>query len=311
MINNEISKIHPILEEAVKEFPKKERLSYALFPLYEAEVVRDVFEVGIFGENHLSLDKYKRNYGERSYNKNKKPSKLMKTERYTIEAIVDKDELMGAVDVHKALILKQEERLELGYEGLMNSLEYEQMKQVCNKEAFETLGHFTEPEAAQKWDHKDSNPIEHIAYAKQTIKSKIGFYPNTVIISDPVWQKLRYKKNLLDAVPFTQVRAGLTPEDFAHIIEVERVIIADSMIQTEGNMEFIWSQDVILAYVPKQLISLDKPSFGVTIRCPLTNENFRQWTDESSSTQITAIDEYIAWGVCNYEAGFFFKNVIG
>ncbi len=88
------------------------------------------------------------------------------------------------------------------------------------------------------------------------------------MISDDVWRALKENKSLLERIKYT--RTGiLTPEIFAELIDVKTVKIASAMQEKNSQMEKIWKNVVILAYVSprvKEGGSVYDPSFGYTIR---------------------------------------------
>ena len=51
-------------------------------------------------------------------------------------------------------------------------------------------------------------------------------------------------------------------------------------------------------------------SFGIPVRAPLGYSEMRDYFDERTTSDVTAIDERLGWAVANYEAGFLFKNVL-
>ncbi len=50
--------------------------------------------------------------------------------------------------------------------------------------------------------------------------------------------------------------------------------------------------------------------FGLTVRAPLGYDNMRDYFDDKTTSDVTAIDERLGWAVVNYQAGFLFRNVL-
>lgn len=132
-----------------------------------------------------------------------------------------------------------------------------------------------------------------------------------ITISEPVWEKLRLKKNLLDKLPNTVLRAGLTPEDFGSLCGISHVVIADTMVKENGALVYAWGKNVQLCYNPEEILDVKNgPFFGITVLRPMAQPDIRMYSDEARSSEITAIDRYLGWGIVNPSAGFLFKDVV-
>lgn len=64
--------------------------------------------------------------------------------------------------------------------------------------------------------------------------------------------------------------AVLTPEDFAKLIKVDRVVVGEAVYEESGELKDIWSKAIVLAYVAppskEQKQNIYEPSFGYTVR---------------------------------------------
>ncbi|MGL4367652.1 MAG: hypothetical protein ACRCTQ_05185 [Brevinemataceae bacterium] len=299
-----------ILERLVLAAPRQKRCAGTLLPLYEADIARETYKVAIFDEHSLKVEDFARPYGAEAYRTDVVPTQSVeiKMSRYTVEASVDKAETEGSNNIIQASLLMREERLRHSYNKLMNSIEAMQVSEILQKGSYQT--HVFTPKAGTFWNEDASQPIQDILVAKDIIKKKIGFNPNTMVISESVWKALRNKKDLLTLLPNTTLRSGLTPEDFASIIGIEEVIIADGMIHNGKELVYAWGNNAVLAYVPKTLFTLDEPSFGITVRAPLGYHSMREYFDDRTTSDITSIDEKLGWKVSNYQAGFLFSDLI-
>ncbi|MGL4562239.1 MAG: hypothetical protein ACRCVW_00070 [Brevinema sp.] len=302
--------IPSILQRVALEAPKQKRSASTLLPMYEADVPRESYRVAIFDENSLAVEDFSREYGTEAKRASSKLSHYVEipVTRYTIEASVDRGETEGSNNIMQSSLLLREERLVHAYNKLMNSIESKQIEIILNTKAY--LDHKFVPIDGQYWNEAGSNPVQTIFEAKDTIKSKIGFTPNTMVISEPVWKVLRLKQDLLQLLPDTTLKSGLTPEAFAEIIGVEEVVIADNMIHNGTELVYAWGENAVLAYVPKTLFTLDEPSFGITVRSPLGYQSMREYFDEKTTSDITAIDEKLGWAVANYQAGYIFTDLL-
>lgn len=109
------------------------------------------------------------------------------------------------------------------------------------------------------------NPLAVIDGGIDAVYSTIGRKPNVCVIAKDVWGVLKQDERLLERIKYT--RAGiLTPEVFAELIGVETVKIGAAMQEDEGKLKPLWSDCIVLAYVPKAAKSIFEPSFGYTVR---------------------------------------------
>lgn len=302
--------IPAILQRVALSAPRQKRCAGSLLPLYEADVARENYHVAIFDKSNLTIEDFAREYGseaKRSSSKAENYAQINMT-RYTVESSVDRGETEGSNNIVQSSLLLREERLQHAYNKLMNSIESKQIEMILNKDAYKD--HNFTPIEGQFWNEEGSNPVQDIIDAKDIIKKKIGFSPNTMVISEPVWKVLRLKKDLLQLLPNTSLKAGLTPENFAEIIGVEEVLIADNMSYNGQELVYCWGNSAVLAYVPKTIFTLDEPSFGITVRSPLGYHTMREYFDEKTTSDITAIDEKLGWTVSNYNAGFIFADLL-
>lgn len=299
-----------ILERIAHNYPTQKRFGYELMPLYEAQVARDSYKMAKIAADHLKTEDFKRAYGAEAKrtNNNVKEWATINTNRYTVESSVDRAELVGAIDIVQSSLLMREARMKNAYNKLMLSIEREQISSILDSSKYGS--HILTPSGDDLWNNAASDPVEQIQEARLKIKSSTGYYPNKIVISDQVWQKLRFKKNLVERLPNTSLKAGLTPEEFGKITNVAKVVIADTMYQENNQLSFAWGNNVVLAYVPDNILTLDEISFGITIRCPLGYDSMRDYFEEKTTSDITAVDERIGWSVANYEAGFLLKDVI-
>lgn len=299
-----------ILERFAMNYPRQARFGYELMPLYEADIARETYQVAQLGSNHLKTEDFKRAYGAQAKRSHQhiQSWKPINVHRYTIESSVDRSELIGAADQVQSSLLIREARMRNAYDKLMNSIEIEQVQNILDHTKYGE--HTSSPKTTDLWSNIESDPLKQIEHARQKIKQSIGYYPNKCVISDTVWQVLRYKTNLLDKLPSSRLKAGLTPEDFANIIAVDKVVIADNMYQNGNTLQYTWGNNVVLAYVPETIYSLEELSFGITVRAPLGYDNMRDYFDEKTTSDVTAIDERLGWSVINYNAGYLFKNVL-
>lgn len=125
--------------------------------------------------------------------------------------------------------------------------------------------------AAQFSDYANSDPLGKFSTARRTIRNACGMAPNAVIMSWQVADKLAYHPAILDALGFTQNRAGqLTEAELAKAMGVRRLFIADVMYNSAvlgqtDSLTDIWGRDVIF-FVRPDRADLRQQSLGYYLK---------------------------------------------
>ena len=107
---------------------------------------------------------------------------------------------------------------------------------------------------ATKWDVAAGDPLTDIDDAREVVRSKIGRYPNTMVVSPKVHKLLRKHSKLLEMYKYT--KAGtLTADILKEIFEMKNYYVygAGYISSAEGQAEVladIWADNVALIYVP-------------------------------------------------------------
>lgn len=125
----------------------------------------------------------------------------------------------------------------------------------------------------QRFTNAKSDPLKFINDGLEAISATIGRLPNVCVIASDVWKVLKENTNLLERIKYT--RTGiLTPEIFAELIGVDVVKIGAASQEKDGNLEKVWSNCIVLAYVPSNKDKKEnskkgnvfEPSYGYTVR---------------------------------------------
>ena len=115
------------------------------------------------------------------------------------------------------------------------------------------------------WSATNSNPMNDIDYLKAEIKSKTGFLPNTLTVSNDVFFALRNNASVLDRIKYTQ-RGVISEELLAMLFGVDKFLVASAVINSaqEGksaSMGFLTSKSFLLTY-SNPAPSILQPSAG-------------------------------------------------
>ena len=124
--------------------------------------------------------------------------------------------------------------------------------------------------AGEQWDNfdsADSDPQTHINTAKETIQKSTGALPNTCLMGQEVFNRVRRHPQLLDMYKHTGV-PRLNAQQVADALEVDQVIVGSAIENTanEGatfSGGYIWGKSCLLTHVAPSP-GLMKASAGYT-----------------------------------------------
>lgn len=165
--------------------------------------------------------------------------------------------------------------------------------------------------AATKWDAASGqDPEADVDTAKTSIRRTAGVEPNTILMSEAVWQALRrwLKSQLTNLVYQEYIAMGKPPATLWNL----KLIVAGSIENTaaEGqanSIADIWSDNVIVAYV-EPAPSLDSLSFMYTFR----SRDFRTkaWREEKRDGEFIEVGVIQDEKLVASDAGYLITNVL-
>lgn len=129
---------------------------------------------------------------------------------------------------------------------------------------------YTTLAGTDQWsDYANSDPVGDIETGKETIHGKIFRVPNTLLLGQQVYNKLKHHPDVIDRFKYTN-KGIITKEMLADLFEVEKVIVGESGYNTakEGqtaSYSYLWGKIAILAYVEKAP-GIKKFSLGYTFQ---------------------------------------------
>lgn len=117
------------------------------------------------------------------------------------------------------------------------------------------------------WSETGSDPVGQIEDAREKIRSKIGRYPNTLIMGSDAYAQLKFHAAYTNIIKSTNDKV-VRPDLLAQVHDLKRVIIGMSMGLTSADAFYdLWSDNAILCYIPDtQTPDIDEPGFGYTIK---------------------------------------------
>jgi hypothetical protein len=165
--------------------------------------------------------------------------------------------------------------------------------------------------ASTMWSDPSCNPIESVLAAREAVRSKIGRYPNKLVIGAKVFAALKTNPFLTDKIKYTS-SASITTDMLANWFEVQKVVVATAVTATDDadDLGDVWGTNAILAYVPQQSTTIAQPSYGYTYQLagmPMVRDGF---VDENVNSLIFNMFFERAPYITSQDSGFLFQNLV-
>lgn len=163
---------------------------------------------------------------------------------------------------------------------------------------------------SSQFSKKTSDPISVIDNAKDAISNNIGQDPNTMVIGQDVWTRLKRHPELRTLISDNQNKI-LTLQLLKDFFEIENIVIGKSIF-ADNNNHFVrvWGNNIILAYVPKLTSRTEyDPSFGYTVKKKNALQIDEYQKEGNKVKYIRATDIYTPFLV-GAEAGYLISNVV-
>lgn len=138
------------------------------------------------------------------------------------------------------------------------------------------------------WSSATSDPIGDVETGREAVRSTIGLYPNTAIISAAAYKNLRSHAAIIDRTANTGIRK-VTLDLLKQIFEIDNIYVGGGVVANEaGTFGDVWGDSVVLAYVSPGAdvnANIEEPSFGYGYRIegmplveqPYYDNNAKSW----------------------------------
>jgi len=155
-----------------------------------------------------------------------------------------------------------------------------------------------------------SNPFTTIDNAKDAVRAKIAKRPNVAILGAATYKALKNHPLILDRIKVTD-HAIVNPELLKALLDLDELFIGDAVYSNDaGTFIDIWSDNMILAYVPKKLANIDRsvyePSFAYTLR--KKNYPIVDRYEEGGKLEIVRSTDIFTAKIVGSDAGYLIKD---
>ncbi len=278
--NSQFRVVDPILSTIVQGYSNPEFIGNTLFPIVPVDLSGG--KIITFGKESFQPSNTLRAPGsstkrvELGYN-----GQNYTLENHGLEALVPIESMREAqvpgIDLAGLSIKLVQDK------HLLN-LEVQQAGLARNAAAYD-VNHKLALAGVAKWSDPTSVPLTDVNAAKEAIRASSGRYPNTMVMGAKVFAALQTNSSITSRFQYT-TSASVTTDMLANYFGVDKVIIGAAITSTDaGVFSDIWGTDVVLAFVPTAISSIQQPSFAYTytmrgnpmVKAPYYESNRESW----------------------------------
>lgn len=162
-------------------------------------------------------------------------------------------------------------------------------------------------------DFANSNPLDALLTALDVPVMR----PNTIVMGQAVWTKLRQHPRLIQAANASaQTGGAITRQDLADLLEVKSVLIGSGFANTAARGQTptfsrVWGKHAALLYVSEDQANADQPTFGFTGQfATRIAGTFDETQKGLRGGQRVRVGESVLEVIASQEAGYFFQNAV-
>jgi len=250
----------PVLSNVSIGYKNAEHVAQFLMPFLSSQ--KRGGKVVKFGKEAFKLYNTIRAMRAKSQRMNwsKIPSITLQLEDHTMEDVFDDEELTeqsSPIDLQTKAVNNTNDIIQLDREVSVANL--------AQDLATYPTGNKVTLSGTSQWSNPASTPKADIIAAREAIRSKIGRYPNTLLLGPITFTQLSEHADMVDKIKYSE-RGIVTPEIMAAVLDVDRVVVGKSVYANAAD-DFVdvWGKHAILAFVPESP-ARDMPAFGYTAR---------------------------------------------
>ncbi|WP_218940644.1 major capsid protein [Pusillimonas noertemannii] len=298
--------IDPVLTEAVMGYRHPDRVGHVLFP--HVPVLARGGQIIEFGKESFLRYKTRRAPGTNTkrlqFGYRGQPFVLTQDAlegMVPIEHVEDAAQVPG-LDLGKAAVTEVMDILSLGLEIEQAQLATDASKYSANNKV--ALA------GSDRWSDPSSDPAQQVRQYGEAVRGRIGTRPNVLLVSASGFNALIDHPKIIERFKYTS-SASITTEMLAQLFNVRRVAVGEAVYleQNADDMQDVWGNSAVLAYVPEQVTSLRAPSFGYTYTLkdhPLAEESYFERNAKSWIYPVTYDRAPVLSGI---DAGFLIQNL--
>lgn len=162
-------------------------------------------------------------------------------------------------------------------------------------------------------DFTNSNPLDALLVALDVPLVR----PNTVVMGQAVWTKMRQHPRLIQAANASaQTGGAITRQDLADLLEVRNILIGAGFGNTAlkgqtPSYSRVWGKHCALLYISEEQANADQPTFGFTAQ--FGNRIASDIADPDIGMRggvMVRVGESVKEVISANDAGYFFQNAV-
>lgn len=276
--------VDPILSEHARGFRQAQLIASALFPYAD---------VAAYGGQVIEFDKS----AFRVYNSKRAPGAATKRIQFGYEGkpySIVPSALEAPVPRERMRDASQVPGINLGARAVNTVLRSMLLEHEVAAAAIATNAdnydndHKVALTGSDVWSDDDSDPAGDIETGKEAIRSTIGVYPNTLMLSARAFASCRRHTKLIARSSDHGIRK-VTLDLLRQIFEVENIVVGGGVVAGDDDaFGDVWGTAAVLAYVSPGAdvnANIEEPSYGYTYRIeghplvevPYWDNNAKSW----------------------------------
>lgn len=230
------------------------------------------------------------------------------------------DKLAGTVPYElkeEAMAIPGIDMSAMAVDNAMNSItlieEYEQAQLALTASNYDS-DHKVALTSTAKWSHADSDPGKQMDDYKEAIRSSIGVYPNTLVLSAIAFKAAKRNETIREQFKYTSAQS-ITLEMLKAYFEVETIAVGSALSVAENAPDNedptdIWGNNAVLAYVPRQAErSQGRPAYGYTYTLSGYPQAEEPWYDNDTGCWVYPVTHERRPYLVGATAGFLIADV--
>ncbi len=300
----------PILQKIAYDNRFQSYAGFNLFPI--AKHPLNVGQIAKFKEKYIVEDS-RRALGATALRVEDNPDEFVPflIEEREYERPVDDREWLNALEPVKSKLLSEQSKLRYLQNRLALEIELLQADLATSVLNYATGHSITLSGTDQFSDYSSSDPIAIIEEAKLKIASEANVSTTelTCLMSINVYTKLKNHPAIIELLS-TSERRLITEEKMRELFDLKNLVIGAAKYKSsEGIVTNVWGNDIVIAYVPENITSLEDASFGATVRqdgYPI----IKSYREERSSSDILKYKDALVPVIIDSTSGYLIKNAV-
>ncbi len=300
----------PILQKIAYDNRFQQYAGFSLFPI--AKHPLNVGQIAKFKEKYIVEDS-RRAMGASAIRVEDDPDDFVPftIEEREYERAVDDREWMNALEPMKSKLLSEQSKLKYLQNRIALEIELLQAKLATTIANYGSGHNVTLSENLQFNNYSNSDPLSVIETAKLKVATEANVSTSqlTCLMSINVYTKLKNHPAIMNLLSSSE-RKLMSEEKMKQVLELKNLVIGAAKYKTAGGtIASVWGNDIIFAYVPDNINSLEDAAFGATVRqdgYPIV----KSYREERASSDVLKYKDALEPVIIDSASGYLIKNAV-